>query len=182
MTSMKITNKVPRANQITPVLAVTAIILYGWTTFRFIQKLPSWLLFLDFREILSNYAQTLVINLAEVLLFIGLIIVINFLLPRRLFMEMFVARGSLLAAINLGLLIYFSISIGQSKLSDFPWRVFQWAPLELLLGFLMAIFLPYVKSIRKVVEDIADRAIVFLYILAPLTGFGILFFLYNILV
>jgi len=182
MNSMKIKEKLPSIHQIAPVLAVTAIMHYGWTTYRFIQKLPSWLLFLNFREILSNYAQTLVFNLAEVLLFISIIVVINLLLPRKLFMNMFIARGSLLASLSLGYLVYLALSIGQSKLSDFPWRIFQWAPLVTLVIFLLAIFLPYVALVRKIVEDLADRAIIILYVLVPLTGLGLLLFLYNVLV
>jgi hypothetical protein len=176
---MKIKDKIPGINQITPVLAITALLLYGWTFYRFIDKLPSWLLFSTFPEILSYYAQTLVLNLVEFLLVIGVIVLINFLLPRQFFMEMFVARGSLLSGFSLGYLMYLAFSIGQSKLSQFPWKIFQWAPFVFIAIFLLAIVLPYILPIRKIVEDFADRAIIFLYILAPLTGLGLLIFVFN---
>ena len=176
---MKIKEKIPGINQIAPVIAVTAMMLYGWTTYRVIQKLPSWLLFLTFQEIVSNYAQTLFFNLVEVLLVIGIIVFINLLLPQKFFLNMFVARGSMLSSLGLGYLMYLAFAIGQSKLSQFPWRTFQWAPLIFLVIFLVAIFLPYVGPIRKTVEDFADRAIILLYVWVPLTGLGLLLFLYN---
>jgi hypothetical protein len=176
---MKIKEKIPSTTQIAPVLAVTAVMLYGWTTFRFIQKLPSWLLFLNLKEILSNYSQTLVLNFLEVLLVIGTILLVNLLLPKKLFMDLFIARGSLLSGLGLAYLMYLAFAIGQSKLSAFPWRTFRWAPLVFLVVFVAAIALPLVVPVRKVVEDFADRAIIILYILAPLTVLGLLLFLVN---
>ena len=176
---MKIKEKIPGINQIVPVVAVTATLIYGGTTYRFIQEIPSWILFLTFQEILSNYAQALLFNLVEVLLVIGLIVFINLLLPERVFFKMFVARGSLLTGFSLGYLMYLAYAIGQSKLSQFPWHIFQWAPLIFPLIFLLAITLPYNRLIRKTAEDFADRAIILLYVWGLLSVLGLLLFLYN---
>lgn len=176
---MKLKEKIPSIAQVTPVLAVTAMMLYGWTTYRFIQKLPSWLLFLTTPEILANYTQTLVFNLVETLLVLGMILFLNLLVPKRFFGEMFIARGSLLSGLGLGYLMYLAYAIGASKLSQFPWRIFQWSPLVYLAILFLAVVLPYSDRVRKVVENFADRAIIFLYILTPLTGIGLLFFIYK---
>ncbi len=165
--------------QITPVLAVTALMLYGWTTYRFLQKLPSWLLFLTFPEILANYSQTLIFNLVETLLVMGGMLLLNLLLPKKLFGDLFVARGALLSGLGLGYLMYLAYDIGASKLSQFPWHTFGLAPVFFLLIFILAIFLPQYGSVRRVVEDFADRTIIFLYLLTPLTGAGLLLFLYK---
>ena len=76
------------------------MMIYGWTTYSFIRRLPSWLYYLKFQEILSNYSYAAIINFLEALLFMGGILVINFLLPRRLFLDLFVARGSLFAVLG----------------------------------------------------------------------------------
>ena len=176
---MKLRNKFPNAGQVAQVFAVASIVIYGWTTYRLIQKLPSWLYYLNFQEILSNTSYTLVFDFVETLLFIGLILLLNFLLPRKFFLDFFVARGSLLSVFGLGYLIYLALAVGASKATQFPTDLFRWSPLALLVILTLAIFLPRIETIRKVAEDFANRAVIFLYILLPLTGLGTLIFVIN---
>jgi len=175
---MNVIKKVPRKGQLVQVFAVISILIYGWTTYRFIQKLPSWLFYLQINETISNYSFTLVFNFIEVLLFMSLILLLNFLLPARFFSEKFVARASLLAICSLSYLIYLANAIGQSKSSQFPAELFQWTPLIFLIILLLAIVLPFLNPVQKIADEFADRAIVFLYILLPLTGLGVLIFLF----
>ena len=179
---MKIISKIPGRQQILQVFAVISILLYGWTTYRFIQKLPSWLYYLNAGEILSNYSFTLVLNLLEALLFMSFVVILGFLLPRRFFMERFVAHGSLLAIFSLGYLIYLASAIGQSKSSQFPSELFRWTPWVFLIILVLAIVLPFLKPVQRIADGFADRAVVFLYILLPLSGVGILIFLLTNLV
>ena len=176
---MNIRNKFPTAVQVAQVFAVASIMLYGWTTYRLIQKLPSWLYYLNFKEILSNTSYTLVFDFMETLLFVGVILLLNFLLPKKFFLDFFVARGSLLSILGLGYLIYLALAVGASKATQFPADLFRWAPLVFLVILALAIFLPRVETIRKVAEDFANRAVIFLYILLPLTGLGTLIFFVN---
>jgi hypothetical protein len=176
---MRIISKLPGKQQTAQVFAVISILLYGWTTYRFIQKLPSWLYYLNAAEIISNYSFTLVLNFLEALLFMSLVVAIGFLLPRGFFAERFVAHGSLLAVFSLGYLIYLAGAIGQSKSSQFPSELFSWTPFVFLISFVLAIVLPFLKPVRKVIDELADRAVVFLYILLPVTGLGLLIFLFE---
>jgi hypothetical protein len=41
-----------------------------------------------------------------------------------------------------------------------------------------AILLPSLNAVGRVMEEIAERAVIFLYVLLPLSGLGVLFFLY----
>jgi hypothetical protein len=177
MTALR--HRFPQKHQIIPVLAVASMLIYGWTLYRVAQKLPSWLLFLNFREILSNYAYALAFNLLESLLFIGALLIINLVLPKRFFMDMFVARGALFAVLELGYLIYLAVAIGQSKAQQFPWEIINWAPVITVILFALSILLPGVLPIRKAVESFSDRAIIFLYILLPLSGLAALVCLVN---
>jgi hypothetical protein len=176
---MKLRNKFPTAAQVAQVFAVASIMIYGWTTYRLIQKLPSWLYYLNFKEILSNYSYTLVFDFMETLLFVGMILLLNFLLPKKFFLDFFVVRGSLLSIFGLGYLIYLALAVGASKATQFPIDLFRWAPLAFLVILALAIFLPRIETIRKGTEDFANRAVIFLYILLPLTGLGTLVFVIN---
>lgn len=176
---MKIYQKIPNKRQLAQVFAVASFMIYGWTTYRLIQKLPSWLYYLNIQEILANYSHTLVFNFLEVLIFTSLILLLNFLLPAKLFMEKFVARGSLFSIFSLGYLIYLALAIGDSKSLQFPMELFDWVPWVFLAILLLAILLPWIKLVQKMMEELADRAVVFLYILLPLTGLGILLFTFN---
>ncbi len=176
---MSLRNKLPAAGQIAQVFAVTSLMIYGWTTYGFLKRLPSWLYYLNFGEILSNFAYGAVFDFAEALLFIAALLVLNLILPRRLFMDRFVARGSLFSVLALGYLIYVALALGNSKAFQFPAGLFAWAPVVLLGLFVCALILPRVDAVRRVAEDFADRAVIFLYILMPLTGLGLLVFLYN---
>jgi hypothetical protein len=176
---MNIRQKLPGGRQLVQVFAVASVMIYGWTTYRLIQKLPSWLFYLNAPEIFANYSHALVLNLLEVLLFVALIVLINLLLPAKLFMERFVARGSLFSIFSLGYLIYLALAIGQSKASQFPSEIFVWTPLVFLMILLSSVFLPQVEVIRKITEGFADRTVIFLYILLPLTGVGLLIFIFN---
>jgi hypothetical protein len=175
---MNLRSKIPGASQLAQVFAVISILTYGWTTYRLLEKLPSWLFYLRINEIVANYSYTVVVDFLETLLFLSLVLVINLLLPRKFFMEKFVARGSLLAVFSLGYLIYLASAIGRSKSSQFPAELFQWTSLVFLMIVLLAILLPFLKPVQKVADEFADRSTVFLYIILPVTSLGILIFLF----
>jgi len=176
---MNLRSKTPSIRQISQVFAVTFIMIYGWTTYGLIQRLSGWLYYLNIQEILSNYSYALVINFIETILFIGLILIINFLLPKRFFMDLFVARGSLFSMLGLGYLIYLALAVGQSKSSQFPEDLFKRFPFVALVLFLMAVLLPQFEIVKKLLEGFADRAVIFLYIFLPLTGIGLLLLIFN---
>lgn len=176
---MKISGKFPNVKQVTQVFAVASIMIYGWTTYRFIEKLPGWLYYLEIQEILSNYSYALVFDFLEALLFIGFILIVNLFLPENLFKWLFVARGTFFAIFGFSYLIYLARAIGESKASQFPEDLVKWAPLVLITILSSTLFLPRVVMIRRIMEDFAERAVIFLYVLLPLTGVGLLLFLFN---
>lgn len=176
---MNLRSKIPAAGQIAQVFAVTCLMIYGWTTYGFLDRLPSWLYYLNFQEIVSNYSYAAVFNFVEALLFLAVILLLNLVLPRRFFMERFVARGSLFAVFGLGYLIYLALAVGASKAFQFPDQLFQYVPAILLALLVVAVLLASINVVRKVTEDFADRAVIFLYILMPLTAIGLLVFLFN---
>jgi len=177
---MQIRSKIPTSTQTAQVFAVISMAIYGWTTYRFLQVLPSWLYYLHFGEILSNYAYTAVIDFLEALIFIGAILLINLLLPRALFFDKFVASGSLLALLGAGYLIYLALSVGASKAFRFPEALFLWSPAVFLALAVAAVLLPRWEPVRRAMEELADRAMIFLYVLLPLTALGAAVLVFNL--
>ena len=74
------------------------ILVYGWTIYWSLWKLPSWLDFLPLGEIGAIFSYLLATNLIESLLVLLGIIVVCLILPQKWFREVFVSRGSVLAA------------------------------------------------------------------------------------
>ena len=176
---MRLRSKIPDTGEIAQVFAVACLMIYGWTLYGFLDRLPSWLYYLNAGEILSNYSYAAVFNFLEALLFLLGILLLNFLLPRKFFMDRFVARGSLFAVLGLGYLIYLAVAVGQSKAFQFPADLFRLAPFVLLGLLLFAVLVARVDAVRRIAENFADRALIFLYILLPLSALGILLFLFN---
>ncbi|GAB4565928.1 MAG: hypothetical protein Fur0017_03880 [Anaerolineales bacterium] len=172
-------DRIPQIQQIIPVFAVTCMMFFGWTTFRFAQKLSSFLLYLQVDEIISVYSYALVTDFLESLIYIIVIVAIGFVLPKRLFRESFIARGSLLSLLGIGYLMYLAIVIGQSKSMEFPWDIVAWAPAWTLGILLTSITLPVFTPLKSVIESFADRAIIFLYILVPLSALSALIVIIN---
>jgi hypothetical protein len=155
------------------------MMFFGWTVFRFSQKLPSFLLYLRFDEIVSIYSYALVTNFTESLIYVFVVAAVGFILPKRWFRENFIASGSLLSLLGIGYLIYLALVVGQSKSMEFPWEEVAWAP-AWALGILAAsVALPVFAPVRSTVESFADRAIIFLYILTPLSAVGALIVAVN---
>jgi len=172
-------NRFPKLQQTVAVFAITSMLIYGWTTYRFLQKLPSWLYYLNFQEIFSNYSYTVVFNFVECLIFVSAIILLNFILPKKIFMDMFVARGSLLSLFGVGYLIYLAIAIGDSKATQFPWELFGFAKYIVPVIVVASILMPLVTPIRKALETFAENATIFLYLLLPLSAVGLIVVVAN---
>ena len=177
---MSFWKRFPTYRQVVPVFALTVMLIYGWTMYRMLNKLPAWLLYLRPYEIISNFSYALVFNFLESVLVTGLIALVGTLLPfHRKNDEHFIAFGSALDLLGLGYLIYLTWQVGASKANLFPWDIFAWSPLVLAAILLAAFFIPRIKTIKVLLEAFADRAIIFLYLFLPLTAIGLVILLVN---
>jgi hypothetical protein len=162
-----ILRRFPRWAQIIPVYAVIAFIVYAWTLLWFFWKLPSWLYFLSIGDILNALAYALAVNLTESLLALGAVLALAWALPGRWFRDLFVSRG---AALSMGMLVYlmfladrFKDKSAYPKLPLSAWTV----PVALALIALLAYGGGRFALARKVLEAVAERATIFVYILLP---------------
>ena len=95
---MTIKKRLPRLYQIYPVYAIIVILVYGWTIYWALWKLPSWLKFLPLTGIGAIFCYLMVTNLIESLVALLGVVVVSFFLPQKWLREVFVSRGSVLAA------------------------------------------------------------------------------------
>jgi hypothetical protein len=162
-----IKNKLPALTQIYPVYAIIVILIYGWTIYWALWKLPSWLNFLSPGEIGAIFCYLLATNLVESLLTLLGVIFISLVLPKKWFCDLFVSRGSMLVASVLIPIMVFEYRY------DKPADYFSKLPLLLLVIFLVAclfVFLAgWIGIVRKVIEVFAENAVIFLFISLPIS-------------
>lgn len=160
-------------SQIVPVYATIVLVLYGWTILWFFWQYPGWLYFLNIGEILVVLAYSLATNFVESLIVLLVPIFVAFVLPRKWFADAFIARGVALVLPVLGYLIYLAYQ-PHTENFDYPNEALNLAPL-VLVGTLLLVFLAgRLGPMRKVLEDLADRAIISTYISIPFSILALL--------
>lgn len=174
---MAISDRLPGWDKIAPVYAVIVLLIYGWTTWWFCWNVPGWINFLNLGEILVVYAYALTTNFLESLAVLAGILGLCLLLPRRLFLDAFVARAIALAVLGLTYMMYLS-SLFVTK-ETYPSALLRWSP---ALGLLMAAgayALGNLTRFRRAAEMFGDRAIVFLYLSIPASLISLLVVVYR---
>lgn len=164
---MAIFKRIPAWGQIAPVYAVIVLMVYTWTSLWFFWKLPSWLFFLNTGEIAIAYAYSLATNLMESLAVLCGPLILSMVLPKEWFFDRFVARGATLALAGLGYMMYVAFQFKTN--ADYPSLTLK--PWTLALAVVAILFIVYLAGrlnlFGKIIEIIADRAIIFLYISLP---------------
>jgi hypothetical protein len=164
-------NKIPPTEHLISFYAVLASILYGWSIYLFFWTIPSWGNFLTLGEIAVIFSYMIVVNLIESL-FVGFfILMISLILPPAWFSEHFLSKGVLIIVIGLGFLMYRNFYFPTKALSELPIN-HLW--ILLAVGLLILLFpvnkIPYWQT---TVEAFADRFVIFLYILLPISALSI---------
>lgn len=153
--------------------------IYGWTILRFNYNLPGWLYFLTLSEIGSVFAYSIVTNLLESLLVIVCVIAAAAMLPRKLFLDAFVARGVVFCTLVLALMMYIASQFTTKQY--YPSEIIRWSPVLLIVFALIAYLLGRVSFTRKALEFFADRAIIFLYITIPISLISLVVVLFRLI-
>ena len=180
----------PPLAAIVPVYAVISALFYGWSIMVFIWKLPAWLFFLTMGEIAGIFAYQFVTNLIESLFILGVLLVLAFLLPARILRNDFMVRGSAAAFTWIAMMMLFLhrfvnadraydefISYGPPSGASLIW----WMMGAILLAVLVAFLASRFQTFGKVVAWVADRFIIFLFLLLPLSLISILVVIFRLL-
>ncbi|RJP51072.1 MAG: hypothetical protein C4583_09785 [Anaerolineaceae bacterium] len=161
-------SRLPALDAILPVFAVISFLVYGWTLVVFLWKVPSWMMFLTFGEILSVFAYSMTSAFLESLAALAILLLASMLLPARWMREVFVTRGSVAALFGLGsiMLYMYRLSVtGYAVLHD----LFPWTWIALALSLLLTFLAPRLRFVIRSVAWISDRLIVFLFLLLPIS-------------
>lgn len=168
-------DRLPEKRNIVTVFAVAMFLVYSWTLFTSFWKLPSWLFFLQVGEILSIYAYAFVVNLLESILLLIVVLLPAFFLPRRWWRETFISRAVALLLIVLGsAALHMSLYRTPDTRAVFIGGQLAWWIGTALIAVILIWIVGSVTWIRRGVENMADRFVVFLYIYLPLSVLAVL--------
>ena len=161
--------------------AVAMFLVYTWTLYNSFWKLPSWLFFLQVGEILSIYAYAFVVNFLESAILLLIAFLPAILLPRRWWTDTFIAKGFVFILVILGsAVLHMSLFRTPDTRAVFVSGQPVWWVITLLIAVLLTWLAGKVNWMRKGLETIADRFLVFLYVYLPLTAVSFLVILARI--
>lgn len=164
---MSMLNRLPQSGQIIPVYAVGATILYSWAVLNAIKDmLSNWSLYLNISEIFGLFSYTMAGTFFESLVFISFLLIISFLLPKKLFTDKFIVRGSILTVTFLGSIIYLYTQTFTYQVLE---NIGTWAVFFLCVTLPLLLLGERCEVAARFIKLVADRCIIFLYIYLPIS-------------
>jgi hypothetical protein len=167
----------PSLDQLMPVYAVIVTVIYAWSLLKFFWRLPSFLYSSTAGEIAVTYAYLNVVNFFESLVILLVPIALSFVLPHKWFHDRFTSKSVLLVSLLLGYLVYLARHIIVEQ--PFPYTLMKWSPLFGILILALVFLLDRITPLSKIVESLANRLVVFLYISVPVSLISLLIVLFR---
>ena len=164
--------KIPKLEDIAPVYAVIVMMVYPWTLARFFWKLSSWILFASLGDLTAYFAYMVVVNLLESILVLLVPILMSIILPHRWFYDRFRTRSISLVLFGLGFLIYLDKKLYAD--SPFPLTLVRSIPLAVVAILVLVFLVDRVGFLRRILDELANRLTVFLYISIPISVVSLL--------
>jgi hypothetical protein len=163
--------RLPNRQNILGVYAVIVFLVYSWTLFTSFYKLPSWMFYLTIGQILSVYAYGFSVDLLESFLVLAGVLFLDltlFLALRNV--EEFQSRSIIVVLCALiSSMVRLTWFPGNKQTGAFLKGELIWWVIVFPLGLIVAVATSKLKWVRKILEGMAERAIVFLYIYLPLS-------------
>jgi hypothetical protein len=163
-------NRFPDKRSLLGVYATAVFVTYGWTLIASFWKMQSWLFSLSWGEIIAVYSYSFVVNFLESALLSFVILLPGLFLPRRFWNESFIARGVILVFIIIASALWHQNSYRTpAEQAVFVNGQLVWWLVTFAVGLLLAWICSRVLFLRKGLEDLAERFVIFLYVYLPLT-------------
>lgn len=169
---MSFTKRIPSLTQLAPVYAIAVTMIYSWSLMRFSWRVPSFLKYSTTGEIGVIFAYLMVVNLLESLVVVFAPLALSAILPQKWFHDRFVTKGVLLVAMGLGYWIYIVGKIVPEM--PFPYALIKWSPVFFLLILILVLLLGQINFLSKIVDEISDRFVIFLYISIPVSAISLM--------
>lgn len=164
--------RAPSVQQMAALYGIVVLVIYGWTIYWYFWKLPSWLYFMTVGELVTAYAYALPVNFLESLLLFSVPFLLALIFPPRWFRERFVAQGTVLTiATALALAKYLSVI---TELQALPPGLHWMAPLTAAGILALAFLTGRINPFCKILEELASRAVIFLYIFLPISALALI--------
>ena len=162
--------EIPSIREITWVYGIVVLLIYGWTIYWFLWKLPSWLFYLTITEILTMFCYSMMVNFLESLTLIVGVVCSYELLPKSWMENRFVSTGAITATVVCAFLANFPIQSPDA---------FSYAPL-LRYGMICVIatiganWIGRNHIVANWIDAFAERTVVFLYLSIPISAISML--------
>jgi hypothetical protein len=170
----KLFARLPERRSILGVYATAVFLAYGWTLLASFWKVPSWMFFMRISDILSVYAYSFVIDFAESLLLLGMVLLAGVLLPKRWWNAQFTSKGVLWILVLTGsMMLRLYTNRSPDRWESFVSEQGMWWGYTLLLALALSFLVSRIPLLRRGLESLADRLVAFLYIYLPLTVIAI---------
>jgi hypothetical protein len=167
---MRVLSKIPTRQELLPVFSLILFIVYSWTIYRMLFQIPSWLYSHSKTGIFFLVAYVFAVALIESLFLFGFILLVNLILPRRLFRDQFIAQGSLMviACTIWALILKFqNASSGLRNLLEVSAWILVFILSLLIIAVVSSFLMQRYQRGKSVLESIADRMIIFAWIYVP---------------
>ena len=168
-------DRFPPIQQILAVYGIIALFIHGWTLIRFFWKLPSWEHFLTYGEISISLAYSMALNLLECISIMFVLLVLCAVLPPKWFRNLFTARASSMVLLGLGFMVYVALNITTGDNDHYPADLVRLAPFVGAAILAVTFLIGWIKPVRALLENLAERASIFSYIFLPLGIVSLLF-------
>lgn len=114
----------------------------------------------------------MVVNLIESALVLLAPVLLSVILPKKWFFERFITKGALLLSLGLGYVMYFDNHLNYQ--SPFPLTLVYQTPIILAAIVVLVFLVDWIGILDKILIDLSDRLIVFLYISIPVSLISLL--------
>lgn len=161
-----IRNRFPSRKDLIPVFAASVFIVFSWTIFWFLQKMPGWLPFLSMGAILSILAYTLAFALFESCILLIGIVFLTVITPYKYAHARFISHGSSI----LFSVTFWIVLLQLLRNGIWIWTLMDWV---LFLGSVVVTTIVFnvlvhrLPRLQLALRSFCTRLIVFLYFYLP---------------
>lgn len=152
--------------------AVIVVLFYSWTIVASFKDLSAnWLFYFNLADMAALFAYSITGAFLESLVWILALLLLGFILPHKWFSENFTLYGSILSLALAGSLIHlYSQTLTYGILDKLGvWAAAFWGAVAALVA--LSKMLPIIGG---VIQSIAERCVIFLYIYLPLSAISLL--------
>ena len=159
------------------VLSVTVFTVFSWSIRGFLYVLPSILLRYAVMEILAIFFYMMAFALLESLLITGSLIVASAILPGTWFREDFSNKGFLIILVGSTTSVLYQSSLGIELPDKGGYLLWLVIPLLIMVG--LSLLAHFVRRLQVVLQSIAERFTVFVYLYIPIGVLGLVVVIFR---